>query len=263
MIKFIELFAGIGGFRLGRETLGWKCVWANEIDPYACKVYRKNFGDKELYEGDIDWILESPNLIYSQQDSPANHSRLPANNSEKMTVEINGLPQSTPFAYYDQDTHSWKTFQESLALEDQRISGEYLETWPRAGMMHNGIVYRLQPSAPLTAGTGSGLLRIPTPNVVDATGRKYQYPSGNHNKKALCLPGYVEKFPTPSATERSGINPKTGKGGGLMMHVKKYPKNHISLEEGNRRMEMVAGSLNPMWVAWLMGYPTEWINLDA
>lgn len=53
MIKFIELFAGIGGFRLGLEPLGWKCVWANEIDPYACKVYRKNFGDKELYEGDI------------------------------------------------------------------------------------------------------------------------------------------------------------------------------------------------------------------
>ena len=52
-MRFIELFAGIGGFRLGLEPLGWKCVWANEIDPYACKVYRKNFGDKELFEGDI------------------------------------------------------------------------------------------------------------------------------------------------------------------------------------------------------------------
>lgn len=52
-MRFIELFAGIGGFRLGLEPLGWQCVWANEIDPYACKVYRKNFGDKELIEGDI------------------------------------------------------------------------------------------------------------------------------------------------------------------------------------------------------------------
>jgi len=52
-LRFIELFAGIGGFRVGLEPLGWKSVWANEIDPYACKVYRKNFGDKELVEGDI------------------------------------------------------------------------------------------------------------------------------------------------------------------------------------------------------------------
>ena len=47
------MFAGIGGFRHGLEKAGFKCVWANEIDKYACKIYRKNFGDKELFEGDI------------------------------------------------------------------------------------------------------------------------------------------------------------------------------------------------------------------
>ena len=31
-MKFIELFAGIGGFRLGLEKAGHKCVWANEIN---------------------------------------------------------------------------------------------------------------------------------------------------------------------------------------------------------------------------------------
>jgi DNA (cytosine-5)-methyltransferase 1 len=50
---FAEMFAGIGGFRLGLERAGWKCAWANEIDKHACKVYRKNFGEKELFEGDI------------------------------------------------------------------------------------------------------------------------------------------------------------------------------------------------------------------
>jgi len=55
-MKFIELFAGVGGFRLGLERSGHKCVWANEIDKYACKTYRKNFGDKELIEGDIRTI---------------------------------------------------------------------------------------------------------------------------------------------------------------------------------------------------------------
>lgn len=42
---FIDLFAGIGGFRLGMESAGFKCVHSCEIDPHACQVYRRNFGD--------------------------------------------------------------------------------------------------------------------------------------------------------------------------------------------------------------------------
>jgi len=83
-IRVVELFAGIGGFRYGLERMQledknvyqststirnkigsvkqfdnrsfkrlFNCVWANEIDKYACQIYRKNFGGKELYEGDI------------------------------------------------------------------------------------------------------------------------------------------------------------------------------------------------------------------
>ncbi|MFA5365328.1 MAG: DNA (cytosine-5-)-methyltransferase, partial [Candidatus Bathyarchaeia archaeon] len=90
-IRVAELFAGIGGFRLGLERANlsypriengktlllntdgqpvsgivnedgngrqqcarnFKIVWANEWDKYACQIYRKNFGEKELTEGDI------------------------------------------------------------------------------------------------------------------------------------------------------------------------------------------------------------------
>lgn len=44
-IKFIDLFAGIGGFRLGFESVGCKCVFSSEIDEHACKMYELNFGD--------------------------------------------------------------------------------------------------------------------------------------------------------------------------------------------------------------------------
>jgi len=42
--RFAELFAGIGGFRLGLESLGGECVFASEIDPLACSTYQGNFG---------------------------------------------------------------------------------------------------------------------------------------------------------------------------------------------------------------------------
>ena len=60
-IKFIELFAGIGGFRYGLEQIkennNFKCVWANEINKFASKIYKKNFGEGELYEGDIRSVM--------------------------------------------------------------------------------------------------------------------------------------------------------------------------------------------------------------
>ena len=117
---FVELFCGIGGFRLGLEEANnnsqaetkrvWKedteeiregrdrceekthsrldasraegeqhgnsgrhkqfnCVWANDFDKYACQIYRKNFGNKELVEADIATV---------NVDSIPNHQLLTA-----------------------------------------------------------------------------------------------------------------------------------------------------------------------------------------
>jgi len=41
--KFIDLFAGIGGFRLAMQNLGGKCVFTSEWDKEAQKTYRANF----------------------------------------------------------------------------------------------------------------------------------------------------------------------------------------------------------------------------
>ena len=42
-MKFIELFCGIGGFRLGLENTGHECVWANEWLEKPASIYRRNF----------------------------------------------------------------------------------------------------------------------------------------------------------------------------------------------------------------------------
>ena len=44
-MKFIELFAGIGGFRLGLEMAGHQCVWSNEHLEKPRSIYERNFGD--------------------------------------------------------------------------------------------------------------------------------------------------------------------------------------------------------------------------
>jgi DNA (cytosine-5)-methyltransferase 1 len=52
--KFIDLFAGIGGIRLGFQNNGGKCVFTSEWDKFAQKTYAANFG--ELPHGDITKI---------------------------------------------------------------------------------------------------------------------------------------------------------------------------------------------------------------
>ena len=42
-MNFIDLFAGIGGFRLGMEKAGHKCLAYCEIDKFARKTYEANF----------------------------------------------------------------------------------------------------------------------------------------------------------------------------------------------------------------------------
>lgn len=49
--KFIDLFAGIGGFRLAMQNVGGKCVFTSEWETAAQKTYRENFG--EIPFGDI------------------------------------------------------------------------------------------------------------------------------------------------------------------------------------------------------------------
>ena len=56
-IKFIDLFAGLGGFRIALERNGGKCVFSSEIDKYAREAYKNNFGEEP--KGDIIKIESS------------------------------------------------------------------------------------------------------------------------------------------------------------------------------------------------------------
>ncbi|MFK5969007.1 MAG: DNA (cytosine-5-)-methyltransferase [Candidatus Marithrix sp.] len=53
-VRFIDLFAGIGGFRIALEKEGFKCVFSSEFNQHCQKVYENNFKDKP--DGDITEI---------------------------------------------------------------------------------------------------------------------------------------------------------------------------------------------------------------
>jgi DNA (cytosine-5)-methyltransferase 1 len=59
--KFIDLFAGIGGFRVALEQLGGECIAFSEIEKNAIEVYQNNYNtDQESNLGDITEVDELP-----------------------------------------------------------------------------------------------------------------------------------------------------------------------------------------------------------
>ncbi|MDE0173346.1 MAG: DNA (cytosine-5-)-methyltransferase [Defluviicoccus sp.] len=50
-MKFIDLFAGLGGFHQALASLGLECVFASELDPHLSSLYERNFGLRPV--GDI------------------------------------------------------------------------------------------------------------------------------------------------------------------------------------------------------------------
>lgn len=56
-LKTIDLFAGIGGIRIGFESAGFETAYANDFDRHAAQTYRLNFGD--MHEEDLFEVIKS------------------------------------------------------------------------------------------------------------------------------------------------------------------------------------------------------------
>ena len=61
--RVVELFAGVGGFRLGLERSGWQVVWANQWEPStqsqaAFDCYVRHFPTGEHVNEDIEVVLD-------------------------------------------------------------------------------------------------------------------------------------------------------------------------------------------------------------
>jgi DNA (cytosine-5)-methyltransferase 1 len=61
--RFIDLFAGIGGLRIGFQNIGGHCTFTSEWDKNAQKTYSLNFRDNHPLAGDIHEYAEEPAKI--------------------------------------------------------------------------------------------------------------------------------------------------------------------------------------------------------
>jgi hypothetical protein len=167
----------------------------------------------------------------------------------KASAAASGLSMPDLLASYDRSSSSWRTSQHSLEGGLTEFSG----TWPRSGLMRSGIAYQLPPLVPLTGGIDSGLL--PTPSASDPQLERRAATAKAPFVSNLGLAGMVMMmWPTPTRSMHKGssLNAMTRSSGASRLN----DRLDYAVEQGNIK----TGRLNPPWVAWLMGFPTEWAS---
>jgi len=154
--------------------------------------------------------------------SRAKTSLPPASVKESQASEADsGRNFTESFAKYDRDSSSWKMSQDFLFEE----WAGYWETWPKQGMMRDGIAYQPPMSERHISESEFGLWRAPTAQEAGArietletkTGepakvgeRAYRNtPSGEKVLQSVTLGQQVKMWPTPKASDGEWGTPRT------------------------------------------------------
>lgn len=114
-----------------------------------------------------------------------------------MTNVTSGRKPLKPFAFYDLDSRSWKTFQGSKA---KNTSHEFSGTWPKSVTIVNMIALVQKASVPIIKENGSGYLPTPTASLAGSNR------SPGSKKIRLTLESMARKnlWPTPESKLWSG-----------------------------------------------------------
>jgi hypothetical protein len=137
----------------------------------------------------------------------------------------------------------------------------YSETWPNSGSMRNGAVSQPQPWVRRISGgesfwwptaTASGFEVKDIPALLERRA-KVKAERRNGNGFGLTLGQAVKMWRTPQAGEGNGGGSPATRRAAQGHSV--YLRDQVVEAEGG-------GSLNPMWVEWLMGFPPGWTDLE-
>ena len=143
---------------------------------------------------------------------------------------------------FDHDTCIWRTSQRSFLTNSLE---PFSETWPRAGMMRAGRVYRHRQPVPATTVIDGGALQsVPTPTV-----------NGNYNRKGASktsgdglITALRKRLPTLTASASKGASR------GAMTRKDGRSRETAGLHYAIFALDP-SGQLNPEWAEWYMGFP--------
>ncbi len=184
-MRVLSLFSGGGLGDYGLTLAGMEIVGQVEIDPYCQKLLELRWPnvakhrDIETFSLPADFLVKTFPL---QTKKPKAY--------KKETILGFGQNSSESFLWYDQNTQSWRTYQQSF------FEGwdEFLETWPQSGTMQNGKCYQAECLEPATYGDESGLL--PTPQASD-----WKRDGRPHGFDQIDLPRFLNGKPNPIFVE--------------------------------------------------------------
>ena len=172
------------------------------------------------------------------------------------------------FVKYDHDSHLWRTHQCLLlgGLE------EFSETWPQWGLMRDGECWEQQTLEQTIRGTEFGLSenKWATPTTMDklppkseqALLREATITRLGRSKPANLRDqvSNMHNWPTPTTRDYKGANgfetTKKKIAEGLRAHMGQLPNAVQHMEK-----KPIGGTLNPIFVEWLMGWPLGWTDL--
>ncbi len=151
---------------------------------------------------------------------------------------------SEPFAWFDQSSQSWRTWQTCL------MTGwaSYAAPWPKAGMTRSGIAFRRTPSVLRSSVSVSTLLPTPTSGS-GGTGAHHPFDGGSQGRAKARALGLVPTVTVHGNYNRAGASDTSGDG---LFTV--------------AREAMSGGPIGPTplarFVEWLMGFPVDWSRPD-
>ncbi|MDD4485064.1 MAG: hypothetical protein PHD55_11960, partial [Methanoregula sp.] len=222
-------------------------------------------------------------------DSPASQLAAQEKGKAKKTRAGYGRSSAESFAAFGPNGCLSKMYRGCYLLTLEGSLLEYCETFPKAGTMQNGILYRLPALEPHTSEKGSSLWRTPNSKVIDAkstvvklTGRTPKDPQVGLADQVLAAE--CGMWPTPTKSDGMGGPGCSGREGGknLRTVVQSFPTPRANDWKGGlpantkskraecdfylpdkvNKLEGGSGQLNPTWVEWLMGFPLGWTDLE-
>ena len=228
----------------------------------------------DMQHATAEW-LTSYRRAFRAKNFPSQTTPTQARALPELAIKTNGLQPSTSFASLNRNMSCWKM--SSASSEATDISDKSCETWPRRGMMLDGIVYLVSTSEPAMSaaessssedsnGDPSTMSAIcSNANAAESRGAPSataseadKTTSTNTDRYPVSFRHGLRTWPTPT------VNDSKNTAGKEQFNRNSLPLNAAAcVDDGGKIIPGNLGKLmNPNFCEWLMGWPVDWTALE-